>query len=54
MREEGELVVAATVRSASPLSREAVHALATALQEGLDQPVTLEVVMLPVTRARGQ
>jgi uncharacterized hydrophobic protein (TIGR00271 family) len=52
--EEGELVVVATVRSASPLSREAVDALAAALKERLDQPVTLEVVTLPVTRARGQ
>jgi uncharacterized hydrophobic protein (TIGR00271 family) len=52
--EEGELVVVATVRSASPLSQEAVDALVTALKERVNQPVTLEVVTLPVTRSRGQ
>jgi F0F1-type ATP synthase delta subunit len=46
--------VIATVRSVHPLDQESVDAIAMALSERLNHPVTLEVIVLPVTRSRGQ
>ena len=51
--EEEGLVVIVTVRSAQILDQEEVEELASALRGQLDQPVTLEVVTLPVIRSRG-
>jgi len=50
--EEEGLVVIVTVRSAQILDQEEVEELASALRGQLDQPVTLEVVTLPVIRSR--
>jgi len=53
-REERDgLVVIATVRSALPFEQAAVDHLAEALSGRLDEPTTLEVVVLPVTRSGG-
>jgi uncharacterized hydrophobic protein (TIGR00271 family) len=49
--EGNELVVVATTRSDHPISQETVDSLATALEERLNQPVTLELVTLPVVRS---
>jgi uncharacterized hydrophobic protein (TIGR00271 family) len=49
--EGNKLVVVATTRSDHPISQETVDALARALEERLNQPVTLEVVTLPVVRS---
>jgi APA family basic amino acid/polyamine antiporter len=48
------LVVIATVRSAQPFDQPVVDHLAEALSERLDRPMTLEVVVLPVTRSSNQ
>jgi uncharacterized hydrophobic protein (TIGR00271 family) len=47
-------LVVATVRSAHPLDQATVDAAATTLSKRLNHPVTLEVVVLPVTTSRGQ
>ncbi|TEU13061.1 MAG: TIGR00341 family protein [Anaerolineales bacterium] len=52
--ERNELVVIATMRSAQPFDQAAVDHLAEALSGRLDRPMTLEMVMLPVTRSGGQ
>jgi uncharacterized hydrophobic protein (TIGR00271 family) len=52
--EEDELAVVASVRSAHPITQERVDALAAVLEEHVNQPVTLEMVTLPVVRSRGQ
>lgn len=51
--ENGRLVVVATVRSVDPLERPSVDAMARALGERLDRPVTLEVITLPLVRSEG-
>jgi uncharacterized hydrophobic protein (TIGR00271 family) len=54
-REERDgLVVIATMRSAQPFEQAVVDHVAEALSEQLDRPMTLEVVVLPVTRSGGQ
>jgi uncharacterized hydrophobic protein (TIGR00271 family) len=54
-REEREgLLVIATVRSAQSFDQVVVDHLAEALSGRLDRPMTLEVVVLPVTRSGGQ
>lgn len=54
-REESDgLLVIATVRSAQPFDQAAVDHLAEALSDRLNRPMTLEVVVLPVTRSGGQ
>jgi ribosome maturation factor RimP len=49
--ERDELVVVATTRSDDPISQETVDTLAAALEERLNQSVTLELVDLPVVRS---
>jgi F0F1-type ATP synthase delta subunit len=49
--DEDTLIIVAHVRSTSPPSQETVETLAAALNERLDQAVTLEVVSLPVIRS---
>jgi uncharacterized hydrophobic protein (TIGR00271 family) len=54
-REERDgLLVIATVRSAQSFDQVVVDHLAEALSGRLDRPMTLEVVVLPVTRSGGQ
>jgi len=54
-REERDgLLVIATVRSTQPFDQAVVNHLAEALSGRLDRPMTLEVVVLPVTRSGGQ
>ena len=43
-----ELVISATIRSTEPVNHHQVNALATSLEEALDQPLTLEIITLPV------
>ena len=52
--ERDDLVVVVTLRSVHPLDQTAVDAAATALGGRLGRPVTLQVVVLPVTSSRGQ
>jgi hypothetical protein len=49
--ERDELGVVATTRSDDPIDQETVDSLAAVLEERLNQPVTLEVVTLPVVRS---
>jgi uncharacterized hydrophobic protein (TIGR00271 family) len=51
--EQDGLVVVATLRSAHPIEQVAVDAIAAALRERLDHPVTLEIIALLVTRSGG-
>ncbi|MBU1661448.1 MAG: TIGR00341 family protein, partial [Chloroflexi bacterium] len=48
------VVVVATMRSVHPLDQATVDTTATALSGRLGRPVTLDVVVLPVTSSRGQ
>jgi Flp pilus assembly secretin CpaC len=52
--EDDGLTIVATVRSVQPVDQASVDTTAQALREELDQPVTLEVIALPVTRSREQ
>ncbi len=52
--DKSSVVVVATMRSVRPLDQATVDATATALGGRLGRPVTLEVVVLPVTSSRGQ
>lgn len=49
--EEG-LYVRATVRAAGPLTQESVDGLKLALEDQLDQPLTLDIIILPVIRSQ--
>ena len=49
-----ESLIIATARSIHVLDQETVDAVAAVLSERLDQPVTLEVITLPVTRSQTQ
>jgi heme/copper-type cytochrome/quinol oxidase subunit 4 len=49
--EREDLVVVATVQSADEMTRASVDAMASALQDHLDRPVSLEVITLPVVRS---
>jgi uncharacterized hydrophobic protein (TIGR00271 family) len=52
--EQDDLVVVATVRSTQSFDQAVVDHLAKALSERLDRLMTLEVVVLPVTRSKGE
>jgi uncharacterized hydrophobic protein (TIGR00271 family) len=49
--EEG-LYVRATVRAAGPLTQESVDGLKLKLEDQLDQPLTLDIIILPVIRSQ--
>jgi uncharacterized hydrophobic protein (TIGR00271 family) len=49
--EQGDLRVVATVQSVDRISRASVDAIALALNERLDRPVSLEMITLPVVRS---
>jgi F0F1-type ATP synthase delta subunit len=52
--EQGDLKVVATVQSVDGISGASVDAIASALRERLDRPVSLEVITLPVVRSSDQ
>lgn len=51
--ERERLVVVATVRAVDPLEPEAIDAMASALRQRFDRPVTLDIITLPVVRSEG-
>jgi F0F1-type ATP synthase delta subunit len=52
--EQGDLNVVATVQSVERISEASVDAIALALKERLERPVSLEVITLPVVRSSEQ
>ena len=48
---EGEILISATIRSDKMLDQLTVNDLAASLQEQLDQPLTLEIITLPIIRS---
>ena len=48
---EGEMLISATVRSDTKLEQFVVNDLATNLEEHLNQPLTLEIITLPIIRS---
>ena len=46
------LYISATVRAAEPLTQESVDALKMSLEDELEQPLTLDIIMLPVIRSQ--
>ena len=46
-----DLLISATVRSADPVNHHQVNILSSSLEEALDQPLTLEIISLPVIRS---
>ena len=46
------LLISATVRAAGPLSQDSVDSLKLALENELNQPLTLDIVILPVIRSQ--
>ena len=53
-RSQGDegLLINATVRTSGPLSQDSVDSLKLALENELDQPLTLDIVILPVIRSQ--
>ncbi|MCJ7715546.1 MAG: TIGR00341 family protein [Anaerolineales bacterium] len=50
-QDQDQLLIIATVRSSEPLDQEAVNELAQALENELDRPLDLDLIILPVIRS---